>query len=408
MNIAVLALVLMRARAAVALSAIPPPRTLSPTACSDWRQCPHMYRLKHIEKRPQAPSTALERGIAVHAALERLFDAPPAGRSLAAAEDLLREAWGARRTEALLEELFGDAADGDAAAGAGDGDADARAARRLVRERRWGLDALAMLARYFEMEAPAELAPRAREKRFRVALDAPSDGAPPSAAPLVVTGVLDRLDDADDGGLCVVDYKTGKAPGGARSYGPATDARIAREKWFALRVYALLWKRSQGAAGAAAAAPPPVSRLRLIYLGDEAGAVEHVTPLAAALDGGAGAPATAADARAAADAVLAATEDELRAVWAEIVDACARDAFEPRTSKLCDYCSFRGECPAFGAAPEQPDAAEAQQEEGAEARALAALTLAVLRERCRAEKLKVSGRKADLVERLVAASGRRP
>ena len=105
---------------------------------------------------------------------------------------------------------------------------------------------------------------------------------------------------------------------------------------------------------------------------------------------------------------LAATEDELRAVWAEIVDACARDAFEPRTSKLCDYCSFRGECPAFGAAPEQPDAAEAQQEEGAEARALAALTLAVLRERCRAEKLKVSGRKADLVERLVAASGRRP
>ena len=149
--------------------------------------------------------------------------------------------------------------------------------------------------------------------------------------------------------------------------------------------------------------------MRLIYLGDEAGAVEHVTPLAAALDGGAATArdsATDDDESATADAVLTATEGELRAGWAEIVDACATGAFEPRTSKLCGYCSFRGECPAFGATLEQPDAPAEQ--EGAEAHALTGLTLAVLRERCRAEKLKVSGRKADLVERLVAASRRRP
>ena len=36
-------------------------------------------------------------------------------------------------------------------------------------------------------------------------------------------------------------------------------------------------------------------------------------------------------------------------------DACARDDFRPHPSRLCDFCSFKTYCPAYGGDPEQAE-----------------------------------------------------
>ena len=46
----------------------------------------------------------------------------------------------------------------------------------------------------------------------------------------------------------------------------------------------------------------------------------------------------------------------MTAMHEAIATACARDDFRPRLSRLCDFCSFRSYCPAFGGDP--IDAAE--------------------------------------------------
>ena len=39
------------------------------------------------------------------------------------------------------------------------------------------------------------------------------------------------------------------------------------------------------------------------------------------------------------------------ALWSAIEQACARDDFRPRPSRLCDFCTFRPYCPAHGGDP---------------------------------------------------------
>jgi putative RecB family exonuclease len=36
------------------------------------------------------------------------------------------------------------------------------------------------------------------------------------------------------------------------------------------------------------------------------------------------------------------------AIWAAVERACATEDFRPKVSKLCDYCSYKAYCPAFG------------------------------------------------------------
>ncbi len=43
-------------------------------------------------------------------------------------------------------------------------------------------------------------------------------------------------------------------------------------------------------------------------------------------------------------------ERRTAAVWGAIERACAMDDFRPRTGPLCQFCHFKPECPAFGAA----------------------------------------------------------
>jgi len=199
---------------------------LSPSRANDFAQCPHMYRLRIIDRVPEPPQRATTLGTLVHLVLERLFDVPAAGRDQGAAHALLEPAWDdlvADRPE--LAELVADAAE---------------------RSQFFG-DVRARLATYFEVENPTRLEPHGREVRLESSLD----GGP------AIRGVIDRIDRAPDGALRIIDYKSGKTP--SSRYGEQAD--------FQMKFYALLVERTEGTRPAL---------MRLLYLRD--GGVKELVP----------------------------------------------------------------------------------------------------------------------------------
>src|SRR5437867_5315397 len=62
-----------------------PPRSLSPSACSSFKECPLAYRFSYIERLPEPPSPWTSKGTLVHRALELLFVRPAHERTLATA-----------------------------------------------------------------------------------------------------------------------------------------------------------------------------------------------------------------------------------------------------------------------------------------------------------------------------------
>jgi putative RecB family exonuclease len=195
--------------------------SLSPSRAADFVNCPLRYRFRVIDRLPEPPSPAATRGTVVHAVLERLFDLPAAGRTVAAAAELVEPVWAELRTrEPALTAMFTD----EAAA------------------REWLASARDLLAGYFALEDPTRLAPAARELYVEHVLE----------SGLRLRGYVDRLDEAATASgpaLRVVDYKTGRSPG------PAFEGSAL----FQMRFYALLLWRIRGVVP---------RELRLYYLGD--------------------------------------------------------------------------------------------------------------------------------------------
>ena len=163
-----------------------------------------------------------------------------------------------------------------------------------------------LLATYFGLEDPRRLEPAQRELEISVTLD---DG-------LVLRGIVDRLDVARDGAMRVVDYKTGRSPGVA----------FEQKALFQMRFYALALWRSEGV----------IPRLlQLMYLTD--GQVMRYEPD---------------------ESDLLAMERKLAALADAIGRAAASGDWRPRPSRLCDWCSHRDLCPAWGGTPPDLPAAE--------------------------------------------------
>jgi putative RecB family exonuclease len=251
---------------------------LSPSRANDFQQCPLLFRYRVLDRLPEPPSPAAARGTLVHAVLEALFDLPPQGRTVAAAQALLPGHW----TRLCAEQpdyaaLFADA--------------DAQAA--------WLESAAALVARYFELEDPTRLDPRARELRVTHQLE---DGPQ-------LRGIIDRVDVAPNGWVRIVDYKTGRAPA------PGYEANAL----FQMRFYAYVVWRTRGVLP---------RRLQLNYLGD--GTVVQHEPSQPELE---------------------TFEARIRALWQSVQDTARTGQWRPRPSALCSWCSFRDLCPQFGGTP---------------------------------------------------------
>ena len=193
--------------------------SLSPSRAADFRTCPLMYRLRTIDRLPEAPSPDALRGTVVHKVLEDLFDLAAADRTPERADAMVQDAW-----EFVL-------------------DAEPEAASLFTREgpeiTAWLASCRESLQAYFALEDPRMLEPAERELYVETLLD----------SRLLLRGFVDRIDIAPDGAIRVVDYKTGRSPG----------VGFESKALFQMRFYALVIWRTRGVVPAL---------LRLVYLGD--------------------------------------------------------------------------------------------------------------------------------------------
>jgi putative RecB family exonuclease len=254
------------------------PPSLSPSRASDFMTCPLLYRFRVIDRLPERPSPAATRGTMVHAVLERLFDLPAVERVPAQAHAMIAPEWERLlEAEPELAALFDDDEGRD----------------------EWLTSAAGLLDSYFALEDPTLLEPAERELFVECNLD----------SGLRLRGYVDRLDEAPDGALRVVDYKTGRAP----------REGFEAKAMFQMRFYALVLWRLRG----------EVPRLlQLLYLGS--GEVLRYEPD---------------------EADLRATERKVLALWDAIALATERGDWRPSPSKLCDWCDHQALCPAFGGTP---------------------------------------------------------
>jgi len=275
---------------------------LSPSRASDFMQCPMLYRFRVIDKLPSAPSAAAARGTLVHQVLERLFDLPADGRTIAAASAMVEPEWKALlQDEPELAELVDEE---DPAAVAS-----------------WFGDAISLIERWFTLEDPTRLEPAERELYVETDLDG-----------LTLRGYVDRLDVSPSGEMRVVDYKTGRSP----------SERFEAKALFQMKFYALVLWRLRG----------QVPRmLQLVYLGNSE--IVRYSPD---------------------EAELLAVEGKLKALWKAIETAAQTGDWQPRTSRLCDWCDHRALCPAWGGTP--PPLPEGSAVLALDPRAAAAVILA--------------------------------
>lgn len=173
------------------------------------------------------------------------------------------------------------------------------AARAVVPEPGDPLDVEALIAAYFALEDPRRLEPHSRELGVRAAVEPEFE----------LRGFIDRVDVSPTGLVRIVDYKTGRSPG------PGFEAKAM----FQMRFYALAWWRMTGNVP---------TLLRLMYLGNRETLEYEPT-----------------------EGDLLATERKVLALRAAIAQAADAGQFEPKPSRLCDWCAHRSVCPAWGGTP---------------------------------------------------------
>jgi putative RecB family exonuclease len=258
--------------------------------------CPLLYRYRSIDRLPERPSTAAVRGTLVHSVLERLFDAPRQERSPEGAVLLLKPAWDTMTKDdpSLRALLFGPEENwqrhlADQTLSASDPDAEAK----------FMGEAQKLIEGYFNLEDPKVLEPDQREAAVSYELE----------SGLTLRGIVDRIDKAPGGQIRIVDYKTGRSPGQGWE-----DKAL-----FQMRFYGLVIWRLTGQIP---------TRLQLMYLGNQE--ILSIDPT---------------------ESQLTSTQAKLEALWQAIETAQADKNWQPRTSKLCDWCSFQQYCPEWGGTP---------------------------------------------------------
>ncbi len=148
---------------------------------------------------------------------------------------------------------------------------------------------------YFELEDPNEVRDIGLELRLEARLDS-----------LLLRGIIDRLELDDEGELVITDYKTGRSPGVTFE-----QSRLAGVHFYAFLCEQVLGRRP--------------ARVQLLHLAEPVSI--SVVPSEQSIRG---------------------LRNRAQAIWSAVELACATEDFRPKTSKLCDYCSFKAYCPAFG------------------------------------------------------------
>jgi putative RecB family exonuclease len=159
-------------------------------------------------------------------------------------------------------------------------------------------EAETLLRRYFLIEDPTAVHPIGLELKLEAELGS-----------LRLRGIIDRLDLDADGELVVTDYKTGKVPGVAYE-----QSRLGGVHFYAFLCEQVLGRRP--------------ARIQLLYLSEPVAIVAQPS-----------------------DQSIRGLQQRTTAIWRAVERACERDDFRPKPSRLCDWCTFRDFCPAWGGDP---------------------------------------------------------
>jgi putative RecB family exonuclease len=249
---------------------LPLPRSLSPSKVSQFQSCGLKFRYEAIDGLSSPGSFATLKGTATHKALEMLFMLPPADRTQEAALGYLELAIEEARQEAERDSIE-------------------------IDEGRFGSDCRSFVRKYFEMEDPTEVNAVGLELMVEVSL-----------GKTIVRGIIDRLDQDEDGNLIVVDYKSGRVP----------MERFQKSSLMGVNFYAYLCREIFGRL--------PVE-VKLLYLSKPA--VISMRPTERSVN---------------------AIEKKALAIWRAVERACDRNDFRPSKGKLCDFCPFKPFCPEWG------------------------------------------------------------
>ena len=259
----------------------PVPTSLSPSRVESFTSCPLAFRFSSIEKLPEPPSPHAVKGTLVHRALELLLGRPSEERTAAAAHECVEQAVidlrehvdPAERELAQLELSPED-------------------------EAAFVADAHVLVDSYLTMEDPRAVTPIGLELK----LEAQVGG-------LLLLGIIDRLEEDEDGQLVVTDYKTGRAP----------TIHYEQRRLGGVHFYAFLCEQAFGRRPAV---------IRLMYLRDATIIEARPTERSARF-----------------------LPKRTEAVWRAISRACETGDFKPRPSRLCPSCPYQDWCPAFGGDP---------------------------------------------------------
>jgi putative RecB family exonuclease len=258
---------------------------LSPSSATDFKSCPQLFKYRSIDGIQEPVSGPAARGSLVHAVLERIFREEAASRTPERAAELLEALWNQVRDDTEFRPAGMDT----------QGEAD------------WLRDGQKLLRNYFKLEDPRVL--NATQLEWWVEYE---------VAELHLRGIIDRLEQLEDGSWILTDYKTGRIPGESREL----------TAFFGLRFYALVCWRAFGVIP---------KEIRLIYLADPS--VLTLNPT---------------------ERMLVAFERQMIALGVAVRRAVATDDWRTRPSPFCMSCSFQDVCPAWAAvsAPPQAEAAD--------------------------------------------------
>jgi putative RecB family exonuclease len=189
---------------------------LSPSAVTDFKSCPQLFKFRKVDCLPEPVSGPAARGSLIHAVLERLFMEDPARRTPDRAEELLDALWRQVREDPEFRPT-----------GMG-----------VPEEAAWLEESRGLLRNYFKLEDPRKM--EASELEWWIEYD---------LSEVQLRGIIDRLEKRADGSWVLTDYKTGRVPGESRELAA----------FFGLRFYALVCWRSFGVIP---------REIRLVYLAD--------------------------------------------------------------------------------------------------------------------------------------------
>lgn len=252
------------------------PTTLSPSRVESFLSCPLAFRFRSLDGLPDPPTVATLRGTMVHRALEIFHADTSQPRDQERLDGCVTT---------MLEE-FRDHPD-TVHLGLSDDAYDdlARQCRRLS-------------AGVFEMEDPEQVQPVGLELR----IEAP-------VGPVVLRGIIDRLERDQTGNLIVTDYKTGRAPG----------AGYERKALGGVHLYALMCHLTMD---------ERPSEVRLMYVSSKETITDRPT-----------------------EQSLRFMTQRVTAVHGAIEQSCQTGEFRTRKSALCRFCAYQPWCPEFGGDP---------------------------------------------------------